>query len=580
MSHFGHLAFAVRSEVGLKRPNNEDSYGSFPSYGVWCVADGMGGGDDGEIASAATVQELERLFSANPMPKGGAFTGADVADAVVDAVNSASEWIFQRAKERKRRGCGSTFVGVVFDATCPKEALALHAGDSRLYRIRDRTIRQITKDHSAAELVGVKCEADLNPMFRGMVLRAVGVQPDVSVQRTPFHVKKGDVVLLCSDGLSRMVPDKLIAEIVYLERGNPVRMVDRLIEAAYEAGAVDNVTVEVVCVGELPQPAIPVAFMSDGGLSDARRGQPETEETDGRDEEGATTQDTSSAASTRSVAETREDDRKFCSGEPLKASPARRWRLVAYVSSIVAICLLACLAVMAFMWRQGRQNPEPMPVGPSERQTEVVREVAPPPAVAPRPTSTVTNELNETPLVENVRPPVPVPPVSGVTSNSTVSIPETKGADAMEREALSVELKAAREVSLKAESDAAKDEEWTHGMAVELQKACRSPSFAKFMQRLETTFGSSQCASMRERGKTLAEMKPDENGLDAVAGDFVRQLQKFKSTTNGVARAIMPARKMAELSRKEPMSGWAYWLAAEIIRTGASEKEGDGGSQR
>lgn len=580
MSHFGHLAFAVRSEVGLKRPNNEDSYGSFPSYGVWCVADGMGGGDDGEIASAATVQELERLFSANPMPKGGAFTGADVADAVVDAVNSASEWIFQRAKERKRRGCGSTFVGVVFDATCPKEALALHAGDSRLYRIRDRTIRQITKDHSAAELVGVKCEADLNPMFRGMVLRAVGVQPDVSVQRTPFHVKKGDVVLLCSDGLSRMVPDKLIAEIVYLERGNPVRMVDRLIEAAYEAGAVDNVTVEVVCVGELPQPAIPVSFMSDGGLSDTMEGLPETEETDAHDEEGTTTQDTSSAASTRSVVETREDDRQFRAGAIRKIRQARRWRLVAYVSSIVTISLLTCLAVMAFMWRRGRQDPEPMPVGPLERQTEAVREVAPPPATAPRPTSTATNRLNEKPLAEDVRTPLPVPSVSGVTSNSTVSIPEPKGTEAKEREALSAQLKAAREKSIRTETKAAKDEAWTHAMAVELQEVCRSPSFAKFLQRLETAFGSSQCASMRERGKALAEMKPDENGLDAVAGDFVRQLQKFKSTTNDAVRVIMPAGKMAELSHKEPMSGYAYWLAAEIIRMGASEKEGDGGSQR
>ena len=228
-------------------------------------------------------------------------------------------------------------------------------------------------------------------MFRGMVLRAVGVQPDVSVQRTPFHVKKGDVVLLCSDGLSRMVPDKLIAEIVYLERGNPVRMVDRLIEAAYEAGAVDNVTVEVVCVGELPQPAIPVSFMSDGGLSDTMEGLPETEETDAHDEEGTTTQDTSSAASTRSVVETREDDRQFRAGAIRKIRQARRWRLVAYVSSIVTISLLTCLAVMAFMWRRGRQDPEPMPVGPLERQTEAVREVAPPPATAPRPTSTATN---------------------------------------------------------------------------------------------------------------------------------------------------------------------------------------------
>ena len=214
MSVFGHLTFAAKSDIGRKRKNNEDAFGTFPEHGVWCVADGMGGGDDGEVASAAVIRAVETFCSGNPMPKSGAYFGSDVANGVVTAVNSASAWIYNRAKSKGLKGCGSTFVGVVFNAEKPDEATALHAGDSRLYRIRGKDIKQITRDHSAAEMIGAKDEAEVNPMFRGMILRAVGIQRSVEVDFTPLPLKAGDTVLICSDGLSRMVPDKQIAAIV------------------------------------------------------------------------------------------------------------------------------------------------------------------------------------------------------------------------------------------------------------------------------------------------------------------------------------------------------------------------------
>ena len=259
MSVFDHIRFAVKSDIGKKRKNNEDAYGIFPESGIFCVADGMGGGDDGEVASAATVREVQCFCESHKLPPQLTYTRDDILAGIRASVNTASAWIFRRTKERGLKGCGSTFVGVVFDAARPDQAVALHAGDSRLYRIRGRTIQQITIDHSAAELIGAKNEKDINPMFRGMILRAVGIQPSVELQATEFPVREGDRVLICSDGLSRMVPDKQLLSIVRAN-GSPQVAVDALVAAANAAGGVDNITVELIEIGQLPMPipAIPL----------------------------------------------------------------------------------------------------------------------------------------------------------------------------------------------------------------------------------------------------------------------------------------------------------------------------------
>jgi len=253
MGAFPHVSFAAKSDVGRKRKNNEDAFGVCPEAGIFCVADGMGGGDDGEVASAATVRAVERFAAAYPFPSGAAYSAESLAEGLCKAVNSASAWISERARANNLKGCGSTFVGVCLDASRPDSALALHAGDSRLYRIRGKSIQQITKDHSAAELIGAKDEKDLNPMFRGMILRAVGIQPKVEIELTPLPLKAGDIIIICSDGLYRMVPEKKIVSIVR-DSDSPDSAVNSLIAAANEAGGVDNVTVVLVKVGNLPLP--------------------------------------------------------------------------------------------------------------------------------------------------------------------------------------------------------------------------------------------------------------------------------------------------------------------------------------
>ncbi|MBO7483146.1 MAG: serine/threonine-protein phosphatase [Kiritimatiellae bacterium] len=257
MGAFSHLKCAAASDIGRKRKNNEDSFGVFPEAGFFCVADGMGGGDDGEVASAATVRAIEDFTASHPQPDNAGYSAERYADGICRALVVTSGWIYDRTQEKHLKGCGSTFVGVCFDPTRPAEALALHAGDSRLYRIRGRSIQRITRDHSAAELIGAKDEDDINPMFRGMILRAVGIQPVVDVERTPVQVKFGDKLVICSDGLYRMVPEKKIVSILRAAE-TPDDAVKTLIDAANEAGGIDNVTAVLVEVGELPQP-LPVA---------------------------------------------------------------------------------------------------------------------------------------------------------------------------------------------------------------------------------------------------------------------------------------------------------------------------------
>ena len=260
MNAFEHISYAAKTDVGQKRKNNEDAYGVFPEAGVFCVADGMGGGDDGEIASAAVIKSVGDFAASHKPSVGVGFSASDVASGISTSVNEASAWICSRAAERNLKGCGSTFVGVVLDATAPSEAIALHAGDSRLYRIRGSSIKQITKDHSAVEMIGAKDERSVNPMFRGMILRAVGVHPTVDVERTPLSLKEGDRIVICSDGLSKMVDDREIAAIVH--GGTSADAVaDALVAAANKAGGTDNITAVVLFVGKLPL-AKPMAAMS------------------------------------------------------------------------------------------------------------------------------------------------------------------------------------------------------------------------------------------------------------------------------------------------------------------------------
>jgi len=250
---FRYITHAVLTDVGKKRKTNEDAFAVFPEHGFFCVADGMGGAEDGEIASGAVRDWLEKLF-ARFDPTHPLSIRAKVA-WIDSTFNEVSNWVYQRAKERGKTGTGSTVVGVAFDPASPSSVVALHAGDSRVYHwsAEHSHFTLVTIDHSVANAVGLADERRLNPAFRNMLMRAVGLGPSVQVEETPFQVVAGDWVVVCSDGLSKMMSDDKIAAHL-TAASDPNAAAQSLVNAALAAGGRDNVTVVAIRIGDLPEP--------------------------------------------------------------------------------------------------------------------------------------------------------------------------------------------------------------------------------------------------------------------------------------------------------------------------------------
>ena len=240
------LSSFAGTDVGLARSGNEDSY--LCGRTVFAVADGLGGHQGGEVASAMAVEPLAAL-------DGRAFTDAgQAAEALAAAVGEANRAILQRAREdRALWGMGTT---VTAAAVAADRLLQLaHVGDSRAYLLRGGgPLRQLTEDHTAvAEAVGrgllTRAQAAVHPQ-RGVVTRAVGLDPGVRVDTPPpLELAEGDQVLLCSDGLTEVVDEERIAEVL-AGQADGDGACRALIAAANDAGGPDNVTVVLLRVGD------------------------------------------------------------------------------------------------------------------------------------------------------------------------------------------------------------------------------------------------------------------------------------------------------------------------------------------
>lgn len=234
----GSLRFeqGSRSDVGCVRTVNEDAYLTRAQDGLWAVADGMGGHAKGRWASAQIAAALDA--AAMPEDMDGAVEAAEAALARANAT-------ICRAGDMEGKLIGSTAtVLVVRD----RQYAVLWAGDSRVYRVRSGALSQLTTDHSQVEQMVAsglltREEAEDHPMAH-MLLRAVGARPDLAIDRRSGDVLPGDLFLLCSDGLTRMVHDHEIAALI--DQETPRRAAAALVDAALERGAPDNVTVVVV----------------------------------------------------------------------------------------------------------------------------------------------------------------------------------------------------------------------------------------------------------------------------------------------------------------------------------------------
>ncbi len=230
------------TDPGKVRKNNEDSLlvGTGQDETLFVVADGIGGFEAGEVASSIAVNVLKDL---------------DPSESLEAAIKEANRRILAAAKgDEKFSGMGTTVVAMRFGGTEEEPVAEIsHVGDSRAYLLRDGDLKPITEDHSlVAELVRsgdlTRAQASEHPQ-KNLITRALGAEEEVEVDTTMLPVGVGDRLILCSDGLSDMVPETRMLDLLTSPgTESPERTARTLVSAALDAGGVDNVTVVVVDV--------------------------------------------------------------------------------------------------------------------------------------------------------------------------------------------------------------------------------------------------------------------------------------------------------------------------------------------
>ena len=233
-----HFTASAVSDRGSKRPTNEDAFGFSVEHGVYIVCDGMGGAAAGEIASSLAVDEV--MAQLVRRTEGNALPMPQLAEEAICAGNKA---IFSRSQRNpKLSGMGTTLVGLVAE---DRRVWVINVGDSRCYRLRDRKLEQLTQDHSLVEeqvRLGrmTRAEAKRSP-FRNVITRALGTQVNVTPDIFEVEAETADLFLLCSDGLTRELPDNLIESLLSVD-DRIEGLCTRLVNAANKAGGHDNIT--------------------------------------------------------------------------------------------------------------------------------------------------------------------------------------------------------------------------------------------------------------------------------------------------------------------------------------------------
>lgn len=234
------LRHAAATDIGLARRTNEDAFLAEPP--LFAVADGMGGHSAGDVASATAVEVLAREVK-------------DAGEALAAAVKAANEAVHRQASsDPGLSGMGTTMTAMLAG---PTSAQIVHVGDSRAYLLREGRLERLTRDHTVADRLAREGkipaeDADRHPQ-RSILERALGVSPEVNVDVEVIDIRPDDRLLLCTDGLTSMLTDEEIREILEAE-DVPERASKRLVEEAVRAGGNDNVTAVVVDypAGEAP----------------------------------------------------------------------------------------------------------------------------------------------------------------------------------------------------------------------------------------------------------------------------------------------------------------------------------------
>ena len=248
---------ADRSHVGMVRAINEDACLALPERGLWAVADGMGGHEAGDVASQMVIETLQQIKPPTNWP--------DFLEAVRECLRDVNRRLREESAQRyQHRTIGSTVVVLIaYEAQCA----CLWVGDSRIYRLRDGQLRQLTRDHShVQELVDQGLIAPENAHrhpLANVITRAVGSADELQIDEVVHPLQAGDLFLLCSDGLNKTVGDEEIARLLAHSDHNCQEAVKAFIHLALMRDANDNVTTVVVNIDD------PVSDPDEPGEDDA-----------------------------------------------------------------------------------------------------------------------------------------------------------------------------------------------------------------------------------------------------------------------------------------------------------------------
>lgn len=231
------------TDVGRKRDHNEDRFVLLPEFGVFVVADGMGGHQCGEVASRMATATVAGYLRAR-RERGGA--EPPIPEILRQALTEANDLIFHRGqRSHGHRGMGTTVVAAGFSRAQGVLHVA-HAGDSRCYRMRQGVLSQVTRDHSLLEeALRTRPDIDANDLAflpTNVITRALGVEPTIEIELVEEQVSLGDVYLLCTDGLHGFLSEEKIGDIL---RTSPVltEACTKLVAGANDGGGGDNITV-------------------------------------------------------------------------------------------------------------------------------------------------------------------------------------------------------------------------------------------------------------------------------------------------------------------------------------------------
>lgn len=240
------------TDTGLVRQTNQDAFAVDNDLGLWIVADGMGGHAGGEVASRLAVDSIARTIRAAYPGTGSCSIGpSQTVNLLTDALSIADKAIHDSAVQNQAlEGMGTTIVVCLICPGTPSQAILAHVGDSRAYLLRNRQLHPLTTDHSYVQKLLsqgnlTEDEASRHPQ-RNVLLRALGISdqsiPDTNIQ----PLEPDDTLLLCTDGLTKMLGDDEILSLLSDTQASPADVSQQLVERANKHGGKDNTTVVLI----------------------------------------------------------------------------------------------------------------------------------------------------------------------------------------------------------------------------------------------------------------------------------------------------------------------------------------------